>query len=515
MNEDNSSRSGFRREFLLTVMVIAILVVGALDSTRFFTRFDLTTTRANSISDASRSLFQEIPEDVQITYYVSERLAERFPTPQEIMDLLDEYASSSRGRIRVAVEDPGSEDSDRSPDSLGIVPHQLQVTEEGEQTFAVVYSGIAISYLGRYRTIPFVFSTATLEYELTSTIRDIVANRKKTVRVVIGDESRTLDTDYSYVASQLAQSYDVRDLAAGEPVPDDVDALVVIGGENLDGEGVEALRSYLDRGGSALLAVDSSRVALDRGLVATPVGDAPIRDLLQENGVTLGKEMVLDESYKQIVVQESSAGYSVQRVLPYPLWVSTIEQYTSADHPVTARFTGLNLFWPTYLELADDSPGAIIVGSTARAWLMPAPYRTNPQDAAYFQATAADTRGQYGFVAVVPVESGEATGRLMVVSDSDFMDNRLIQATDSAENLSFVESSVQWLANDEDLLGIRTRSVRDLRLNNIEDPRQKRATVVFAQVLNIYAIPAVVVLIGVLRFLRRRRRASANRGAGA
>lgn len=503
---------GLRRELILTVLVVAIIIAAALNSVRYFTRLDLTSSRVNSISDASSTLFEDITEEVQITYIVSERLQERFPTPQEIIDLLDEYAASSRGRISVTVEDPGESNDGRTPESIGIVPQQLQVSEEGEQTFAVVYSGISISYLDRFATVPFVFSTATLEYELTSTIRDLIADRTKSVRFLIADESRTLDTDYSFVASQLAQTYDVSDLPAGDPVPDAVDSLIVVGAQDLSDEGLSEIESYLSRGGSVLLTVDSSRVALDLGLVASPVPEAPVFEFLSDLGVTVGSELVLDESFNQIVVQEAGNGFSVQRVLPYPHWVSTIEQYTSAEHPATSRFTGLNLFWPTYLGLSDGSNGEIIVGSTSRAWLMPEPYRTNPQDSEFFQITAEETRGQYGFVAVLQVETpSERSGRLMVVADADFLDNRLIQATDSGQNLNFVASGVQWLANDEDLLDIRTRAFRDVRLNAIEDPRQKRATVLFAQVLNIYIVPALVIAIGLIRFARRRKRAAVVR----
>ncbi|MCK4516871.1 MAG: hypothetical protein KAU31_16530, partial [Spirochaetaceae bacterium] len=86
-----------------------------------------------------------------------------------------------------------------------------------------------------------------------------------------------------------------------------------------------------------------------------------------------------------------------------------------------------------------------------------------------------------------------------------------IQATQSGYNLNFLESSAQWLTNDEDLLEIRTRAARDLRLNAFEDPAQKRAFVVFAQALNIYVVPAIVIVVGIIRFLRRRRRASTKR----
>ncbi len=505
---------GRTREILLTILVLAILLFVTLNSVRYFTRIDLTESKAYSISEVSRNLFEEIPEEVQITYYVSERLQERFPQPQEIIDLLSEYAASSRGAITLTIENPGTDGAEIDAEALGIVPQQLQVSEQGEQIFAVVYSGIAVSYLERYETIPFVFSAATLEYEITSSIRDLVANRTKAVRILIGYQDRSLDADYSFAASQLSRSYDVREQAAGDPVPDDIDLLVVVGGENLSAEALLPVDEYLTRGGSVLMTVDSTRIDIDGGLVASSVVDAAVFPMLESYGVTVGSELVLDEAFNQIAIQESGRGFNVQRLLPYPHWISILEQYTSVEHPVTSRFTGLDLYWPTYLELADDAAGEIIVTSTNQAWLMAEPYRTNPQESVIFRMPAEETRGQYGFVAVVTgraSSSGSSAGRLMVVSDADFLKSRLIQATQSGYNLSFLESSAQWLTNDEDLLEIRTRAARDLRLSAFEDPAQKRAFVVFAQALNIYVVPAIVVVVGIIRFLRRRRRASTKR----
>ena len=540
VEKDRRRLSGYSREILLAAIVVAIIVFAALNSVRFFTRIDLTESKAYSISEVSRSLFEEIPEEVLVTYYVSERLQERFPQPQEIVDLLGEYAASSRGTIRLRVVDPGAEEAALDAEGYGVAPQQLQVSEEAQQTYALVYSGIVVSYLDRFETIPFIFSTSTLEYEVTSTIRELVDERTRDLRFLIADPETTLDADFSFAASQLAREYDVRELAVGEPVPDDVDVLIAVGPQRLPSEALYHIDQYLVRGGSVLMAVDSVQVDLSTGLSARSVAGSGVFPMLSSYGVTVHPELVLDEAFNQIVVQEAGRGFNVQRYLPYEHWITVLEQYTSPEHPVTARFTGLDLYWPGWLDVeaaegldADPDPdpdagprARIIVASTPPAWLLPEPYLTNPQQSDAFRSRAAQTRGQYGLVAVVTgmfeshfpgssawpytPESG-ASGRLMVVSDENFISNRFIQATQSGYNLGFLESAAQWLSNDEDLLSIRTRSSRDLRLNNIDDPAAKQAVVTFSQAVNIYVIPAIVVVAGVSRFVRRRRRAVAGR----
>ena len=95
-----------RAEIVVFLLGLAIILLAALNSSRFFARLDLTESKAFSISRVSKKLFQEIPEQVYITYYVSDRLRKLYSFPQQVEDLLQEYAAYSRGKIRVESLDP-------------------------------------------------------------------------------------------------------------------------------------------------------------------------------------------------------------------------------------------------------------------------------------------------------------------------------------------------------------------------------------------------------------------------
>ena len=492
------------RERVALLLVIGIIVMVALNSGLFFSRIDMTESKAYTISSVSRDLFREIDDELLITYYVSERLTRQFAQPQEIIDLLGEYAATSRGAIRLEVVDPADGDAS-AIEELGVIPQELRVSDSGEQTQAVVYSGIVLSYLDRVATIPFIFATNTLEYEVTSNAQELVRNEHRTAALLVSGGTEVVNERYTYIANQLSQSYEISVLDAGEPVPDEVDVLVAIAPEQFDEDGVAEIDSYLQRGGAVLIAVDRIDVDISRGLMPIDRTGAPIFDLLAEYGFVVGDELVLDQSYNQIVLS-SSRSY---RVYPYPLWPVILDQYTSADHPITARFSGLDLYWPSYLVVDDDSSDMVIAATTDQAWLMGAPFTLDPDRSAAFYTMADTTQGQYG---VVGVSTGNADidsqgGRMVVVTDSDFIDDRLLQATSSAQNLEFAESAAQWLSNDEALLAIRTRTSRDMRLNRIEDPDRERFAVGMATAVNVYLVPGIVILFGVRRFVSRRRRA--------
>jgi ABC-type uncharacterized transport system involved in gliding motility auxiliary subunit len=116
-----------RAEIVVFLLGLAIILLAALNSSRFFARLDLTESKAFSISRVSKKLFQEIPEQVYITYYVSERLRKLYAFPQAIEDLLQEYAAYSRGKIRVESLDPLAVGEVTRAGQYGVPPQQIEV----------------------------------------------------------------------------------------------------------------------------------------------------------------------------------------------------------------------------------------------------------------------------------------------------------------------------------------------------------------------------------------------------
>jgi ABC-type uncharacterized transport system involved in gliding motility auxiliary subunit len=93
---------------------------------------------------------------------------------------------------------------------------------------------------------------------------------------------------------------------------------------------------------------------------------------------------------------------------------------------------------------------------------------------------------------------------MVVIGDADFASN-ILQYSDSMYNVNFAMNLAEWLTNDDDLLDIRTRSTRDMRLNKIKDPDAKRRAFIFAVIVNVVIIPLFVILFGVRRFSKRQK----------
>ncbi len=95
--------------------------------------------------------------------------------------------------------------------------------------------------------------------------------------------------------------------------------------------------------------------------------------------------------------------------------------------------------------------------------------------------------------------------RMVVVGDAPFASD-MVRYTNAGYNMDFISNCTSWLASEDDLLTIKTRSQVDLRLNRITDAAARARAMLVSQIVSVVLVPLLVVAFGVLRFLRRRGR---------
>ena len=123
-------------EICSTLLTFCLLLPTAMNTEKFFTRFDLTEDKMYRISDVSKKLFEEIDGTLTVTCYASDTLKRVTGIPQEIEDILREYAAYGRGKIRIKTVDPKQDEQRREIEGEGIVVRQIEVVEENEKTYA-------------------------------------------------------------------------------------------------------------------------------------------------------------------------------------------------------------------------------------------------------------------------------------------------------------------------------------------------------------------------------------------
>lgn len=518
------------REIITLVLVIAVIITAGLNSRVFFKRFDMTEDRVHTISDASRRLFEEIPHDIIITYYISEKLEELSPYPRMVKDLLDEYANLSRGKIDVRIIDPIKSDLEERVKTLGLIPQQVEVVEEQERATTTLYSGVVVEYLDRREVLPFVAGVESLEYELTSAIQDLIYDEEHTLGVLIGDEARDLDRDYTLFDQYVSRNYTIQEIEQGEPIPPSLPVLFVIGQKSISFDDVLMLDEYLMQGGRIAFCVDPVSVDVYGSLEVEPAGDAPLFTWLSHYGLVLKEQLVLDTFNKQFrIPSRSQGGRGWEVVGEYPHWVSILQGNTSRENPITAHFGGLDLLWPSPIVLHRKQGLTYhkLLSSSSQAWLMQSRFITDPYKTDLFTRSREETRGSYALGVIVEGtfpsffhDSGDdllrmrndeyfeqypaqqEDGKMIVIGDSDWTSD-LIHYSNSMYNLLFLENVADWLSEESDLLDIKNRTLRDVRLNKIENEAARKRVYTIIVIINVVIIPLCVALFGLLRYRKR------------
>lgn len=528
-----------RQERVLLMLSLVAFALAAVASSLYYFRLDLTRDRSFTLSAAARNLHLEIPETVSISYYVSPYLATLHPGPKAVEDSLRELEARSHGRIRMSVRDPAGNSG--SVEALGIHPQQMEIREGSEARIATVYSGILVEYLDDYRVLPSVLDADSLEYEVVKAIRSLVRGTVPVAALLEGDGDKSLGGDYRILRAALARAgYEVRDLARGKAVEPDVSVLFVLGNAALDDYDAYFVDRYLSGGGRVFVAARGVRVDPDRGLLAQSLPANALLNLLSEYGVQVREELVLDASCLTVPFEAAGpSGGSVYKYVRYPHWVVTDKRNAAAFHPITARYSGLDLYWPSPVELekVDGLEGVSLVKSTDKAWKQTRDFAAGPAEEALYREEEDATRGQYVLAVAVsgtfpsafshrspplrpgaseplpaPVPSeGRLPGRLVVVGSSDFLTD-LMSMNMSEFNASFAVSAADWLSSDTDLPLPVTRSGSG-RLKTFDDPEDRLFRVRLVYLVNLVVVPGLVVAFALFRALRRRKAERAARAA--
>lgn len=510
----------------ITILSIIIFILAFMVSGRLWFRLDLTKTKAHTISKVSRNLHAEIPDNVNITYYLSNKLSSITPAPREIEDMLREFAAHSKGKIRVTVRDPVRANLTETIERLGFVPRQIPIAEQGQTNLVTIYSGIVIEYLDRIEVIPWIISTNTLEYDLTSRIRSMVTDIDRQIGIIVGDSYRQWREDFVFLDRTLSDAgYRVRFFSAGDEIPDNFPSLFIFGGaEDFDEPALYRIDRYIQMGGKVLFAVEGVFVDTVNGtLEARQQNDLGLLAMLASYGVVVRPDLVLDRNALSLQYQTRLQSGAIQhRIVRYPFWIRATEENSNQEHPVMAGFVGLDLYWASPLELhpTENVQAVPLFTSSPNAWLMRESFITSPEMAFHFEKDLLDTRGTKILGAALTgnmpsffddedlqlTTSFSNPARIIVIGDTDFATN-IISATNAAHNLEFLLRMADWLSSDDDIVSIRNRQPHIGNLDRITDEAKRAATMRFSQVVNVVLIPLFVIAAGIYLSVRRKKSA--------
>lgn len=435
---------------ILTLGVVAIL--GALNFAGYkhHKRFDLTSEKLYTLSDQTRRIVGGLQKDVTIVRFAK--------TPDlALSDLMTEYTNLS-GHLKFHNVDP-------------------QEKPEVAKEYGAKHMGDLIVASGpRRENVEPSMQGGYSEEDITSAILKATRDKEKTVCFVTGHGEKSLTDDQARGYSQVGQGLKKENfvtnsinLVSENGVPSTCDVVVIAGPtQGYFAQEASMISRYLDGGGKALIEVD-------------PETDPKLDDVFKDWNVDLGKNVVVDASG---VGRMFGTGPAVPLVLDY------------GESPITKNLQGGMTFFPLARtsSVADQSktyPQSVeLLKTSARSFTIP---NLSEKEVKFDPKT--DKAGPLSLGVAARRKSGDTEARLVVIGDSDFAANQWIGLQHNGD-LFF--NTIDWLAQDENLISIRPKSVMNRRV--ILTAGQASAL----QWLDLFLLPGLVILSGAYIWWRRR-----------
>lgn len=533
----STDRGAYRRLQIGTLALGAGVVVLNLLGGQIRGRLDLTEDDLYTLSEGTREILTNLDDLVTVQLFVSQELPPEIAlTRRDVEDMLADFRRLSEGNLRVEVLDPDEdEDAASEAESYGIQPIQFNVLREDEFQVRTGWFGMALHHAGEQEVIPFVRSSNDLEYRISSAIASMTRERQPRLAFLTGFGARPAD-QLPGVQQGVSDRYEITSIdisggsgttpadtlqgeSAGEEVggvpslsPDSVDVIVVAGPtETLSPAAVDSIRSYLDRGGSGFFLLD--RVLLEPQRAITVPLETGLEPVLAERGIQLQTDLVADYQSNQTISMGQQGAFSVMR--PYPLWPVLLP---AADHPITRELNQMTVAWASALEVTDAEQATPLWRTSEFADLLgpgqsiqptalpePDPDVLSTRIVAAASGAGGGTAGGGEDEGSGADESGggnseNPAGRIVVVGDADFVAPQIFRS--SPQNVTFVANSVDWLAQDESLIAIRSKDRTPAPL--LFDSDFQRMALRWG---NLVGMPLVFILLGLVRHVRRRQAA--------
>lgn len=459
-------------------------------------RLDLTPGKVYTLSSESRQVLADLDDLVTMKFFASRELPPQADLiKRDIEDMLADYVAAGAPNLQLQRLTPGGSNEDQQEATrLGIPGIRFNVLGEEEFQVKQGYLGIAVQYADRTELLPVVQRTDELEYRLTSAIKNVITEGRSTIGFLTGHGEPEPRQVLNTVGGRLLERYqliqvDLRaDTAA---IPDSVDILIALGPRNpLQQREGDELRRFLESGGRLMLLLEGMDVNQEI-LLASPLEHPVLDSLLSLYGLGVGRALAFDLRSNAPVSTTGPTGLPL--MVAYPFWPATLPAST---HVMVANVGTVITPWASPIEFSFADTLNLVpllrtseLGGRANEEVIISPDR----DWTPFQDSIAPQ-----LVAIAHTGTAVGLGRLVLVGNSAFAGDGF--AGQNAGNLSFFLNAVDWLAQDEALLAIRSKNrapgVLLFRSEAVRDG---------VKYANLFGVPLLFVLYGAMRLLRRRR----------
>ncbi len=479
-------------------LIIAILVLVNILSTRYFVRIDLTEDQRYSLSDATDEILQKLDEPVTVTAYFSEDLPPDVEkVRQDFKDILIEYANRSDGNVVYEFINPNKDqETEMKAQQSGISPIMINVRDKDQLKQQKAYLGALVQLGDNKETIPFIQPGAAMEYSLSTAIKKISVNEKPILGLLQGNGEPSLAA-LQQLNMQLNVMYDVKPFNFSDTsgVPLDYNTVVVIAPtDSIIDRDFNYLDQFVARGGRLLLAINNVK-----GNFQTASGElvnTGFSAWLSKYGISIEDNFVLDANCSSVMVQQQQGMFRMNTPVSFP-YLPIISSFT--DHPITKGLESVVFPFASSINITpkDTTISYVTIAATSEKSSM----ETLPL---FFNISKQWSNSDFSMSSIpvgVAMEgkiSGNTYSKLVVFSDGDFAVNGEGQGAQQLQpdNVSLMSNAIDWLSDDTGLIELRTKGVTSRPL----DAQLEDGTKTLVKYSNFLLPIILIILFGVIRF---------------
>jgi gliding-associated putative ABC transporter substrate-binding component GldG len=484
-----------------------------------------------------------------------------------VHDMLSEYKAYAGKNLQITYEDPTkSEEEKRRVTQMGIPELQMQTYEKDKAQVVNGFMGIAVLYGAKKEVMPVVQNLTNLEYDLTQAIQKVSRKESPKIGVLKTDSLPVIPPQYAQqmpanpeevhekykpIFENLEKNYSVEtvNVSDGKPISSDIKTLIIPGGTSFSNRTLFEIDQYFMKGGNLIVCADPIKVSFQYGAFAAPQ-DPGILKLLEHYGARVEHYLVCDAACGQVQIPQKVGPFQMNVALSYPYFVRIIREDLNQNNPAVSTLNEMVLPWVSPISLLVPEKGAknakdtgavsgtALITSSTKSWVVGGGFDLNPQQKwttptqGFKQSDLAvylsgNFKSYFAGKSIPPVKEPDVSAvkdslqRIALLTDSTAKNRTIVTENKGRHlvivgesqfltgqfamqgNVTFLLNVVDWLSTDDNLISIRTRTMvdRTISKDNIKEGSTKSNLIRY---LNILLMPALVIVVGLFIFFRRR-----------
>jgi ABC-type uncharacterized transport system involved in gliding motility auxiliary subunit len=441
----------------MVIMAIALFGIFAVINYLAHTyskRWDITEDRQNSLTDETIQTLESLPNTVTVQAFFTRS----YPS-ETAKSILDSYQYNSKGKFTFQFIDPETDI---------IAAQNAKVTRDGT---IVLHLGERMEQVN-----------STSEQDLTAALVKLINPGNRSVYFLTGHGEYGLenseDGSYSLVKQTLeVKNYTVNilNLLATPKIPDDALSIIIAGPRQpISDQELILLKDFLLKGKSIVYLSEPPALSVDAS-----TKDIFAEYLADEWGIKFDNDVVIDPTVSTpLIAMANSYG----------------------NHPITEKINRYASAFPTAQSISIENRD----GYATTALVLTANTAWGETDIKSIENDTVSVDNNSDFLGpltlAVAATNNNTNGRLVVVGDSDFANDKFFQFQGYI-NGDFIINLIDWTAGQEDLINLTPKQPT---VRTLVPPQQYVLGLLLLGL--VFILPGLPIAFGIISWVQRKRK---------